>query len=241
MDTLILSPYFLLILEIKNISGTVLFDNYFQQMLRTINGIEEGFPDPLLQAKRQKIQLAHWLTNQHFADIPIEYLIVFSNPSTILKTNPNNKVPLQRVCHAAHLTEKIEHFSNLYREEKFSQKTLKKFTRTLLKNHTVAAPNTYEVSSSDIISGVECPTCNYIPMSYYRGNWLCPLCKTKSNTAQHQAVLDYFLLIEPTITNQQLRKFINLPSPFICSRILSSMKLKYSGNGKGRVYHSPYK
>jgi len=52
IDTLILSPYFALIIEVKNILGTLLFDETFNQFIRTRNEKEEGFPNPLIQAKR---------------------------------------------------------------------------------------------------------------------------------------------------------------------------------------------
>ncbi|MBU8771105.1 nuclease-related domain-containing protein [Cytobacillus oceanisediminis] len=61
IDTLILSPYFALIIEVKNILGTLLFDETFNQFIRTRNEKEEGFPNPLIQAKRQKTQLKTWL------------------------------------------------------------------------------------------------------------------------------------------------------------------------------------
>ncbi|MDA6162049.1 nuclease-related domain-containing protein, partial [Escherichia coli] len=50
--SLILSPYFALIIEVKNILGTLLFDETFNQFIRTRNEKEEGFPNPLIQAKR---------------------------------------------------------------------------------------------------------------------------------------------------------------------------------------------
>lgn len=58
IDTIIVSSHFLLFLEIKNIVGTLIFDAKFNQLIRISDGtLEEGFPDPLLQVKRQEMQL----------------------------------------------------------------------------------------------------------------------------------------------------------------------------------------
>lgn len=57
IDTIIISAHFLLFLEIKNIVGTLLFDSRFNQLIRMSEGSSEGFPDPILQVKRQEAQL----------------------------------------------------------------------------------------------------------------------------------------------------------------------------------------
>jgi Nuclease-related domain len=91
MDVLILSLSFILILEVKNISGTIIFDETFQQMIRIKNEEEEVFPDPVLQVNHQKFQLGSLLKNKKFPNIPIETLVVMTNPSTLFK---NQKILL---------------------------------------------------------------------------------------------------------------------------------------------------
>ncbi|WP_162357091.1 nuclease-related domain-containing protein [Metabacillus mangrovi] len=49
MDTLYLSPSFALIIEVKNISGTLIFEPGLNQMIRSKDGIKTGFADPILQ------------------------------------------------------------------------------------------------------------------------------------------------------------------------------------------------
>lgn len=55
MDTLILTNHFALIIEVKNISGTLHFDQRFNQLIRVSqDGREEGFPDPFSQVSQQQ-------------------------------------------------------------------------------------------------------------------------------------------------------------------------------------------
>ncbi|WNS75007.1 nuclease-related domain-containing protein [Bacillus sp. DTU_2020_1000418_1_SI_GHA_SEK_038] len=89
IDTLVLSPTFALILETKNISGTLFFDSKFKQLIRYLNDNEDGFLDPITQAERQKREFRNWL-HQRNISIPIEYLVVISNPTTVIKTDPKN-------------------------------------------------------------------------------------------------------------------------------------------------------
>lgn len=57
IDTLLISPKFILMLEVKNIAGKLFFDQEFHQLVRTLNDKEEVFPDPILQVKRHETQL----------------------------------------------------------------------------------------------------------------------------------------------------------------------------------------
>lgn len=57
IDTLIVTKSYLLIIEVKNIAGTIHFDPLFNQLIRIKEGKEMAFPDPLLQVKRHELQL----------------------------------------------------------------------------------------------------------------------------------------------------------------------------------------
>lgn len=56
MDHLVLSSWFALLIESKNIYGHLYFDPDSKQLFRTYENQKEGFPDPILQVKRQMKQ-----------------------------------------------------------------------------------------------------------------------------------------------------------------------------------------
>ncbi len=67
MDTLILTNHFALIIEVKNISGTLHFDQKFNQLIRVSqDGREKGFPDPFSQVSQQQKRLQDWLNKESF-------------------------------------------------------------------------------------------------------------------------------------------------------------------------------
>jgi Nuclease-related domain len=104
IDTLLLTNSFALILEVKNIAGSIEFDSIFNQIIQKKNGLEIALPDPIIQTGRQESQFRLWLQEHHFPPIPIRTLIVISNPQTIIRSNDKNVS--QQVIHVALLPKK---------------------------------------------------------------------------------------------------------------------------------------
>ncbi|MED3574727.1 nuclease-related domain-containing protein [Cytobacillus praedii] len=239
IDTLLLTPYFALILEIKNFSGTLYFDPMFNQWIQTAQTGEKGYPCPIEQANQQKQGLKKWLEARNIS-IPIDFLVVISKPSTILKTAHGNTPILQKVLHVQFLLDKIQKLTS--KETILKHKELKRIARLMVKEHrseTFDILSFYKVIPSEIISGVFCANCMSIQMTRCYGNWICPECKQKDRHAHVRAVEDYFLLFNDTpLSNQRFRDFLHLTSPYIANRLLLSMNLPFTGSRKDRLCHS---
>ncbi|CAH0346375.1 nuclease-related domain-containing protein [Bacillus sp. CECT 9360] len=239
MDSLIISKYFALIIEIKNISGALYFDRTFNQLIRTINDKEEGFPDPILQVKRQQRELVSWMEVEKFTPLPVEYLVIISNPSTVIKLKSGYSREYEKICHSADLENKIKELENKYSKEAISQKELKKISRLLIREHSPHNPNvleTYTIPREHLLTGTICPICSHLPMIRKIGFWLCPSCNSPSKHAHIQALNDYFHLIKPYIKNTESRDFLHIPSRHIAKRILKSMNLPSEGAPKNKRY-----
>ncbi|MGE6375487.1 nuclease-related domain-containing protein [Peribacillus muralis] len=86
MDILIPTPFFLLIVEVKNMAGEILFDNTFNQLIRiNPDGKTEAFDDPILQVSRQRMHLLDWLKTKNINNLPVETLVVSTHSSTIIR------------------------------------------------------------------------------------------------------------------------------------------------------------
>ena len=239
IDTLVLSKRFVLILEVKNISGTLFFDQSFRQLIRTTNDKEDGFPDPLLQVRRQKLQVESWLKKHQFQSPPIVAFIVISNPSSIIKTDSHHKELFQTVLHAATLPTKVELLENRYQKEILTTKDLKRISRLLIKQHTQANPDVlkqFQINKSEILPGVHCPDCLMLPLIKKRTGWFCHNCEVTYKNAHIQSLMDYFLLIRPTITNQQFREFLQIQSMSTTTKLLNALNSQHSGRFKDRKY-----
>lgn len=65
MDTVIITTYAVYIIEIKNFDGILIFDTFFNQLIRHNGSKEEGFRSPITQATTQADLLKQWLHRHH--------------------------------------------------------------------------------------------------------------------------------------------------------------------------------
>ncbi|WP_010195703.1 nuclease-related domain-containing protein [Bacillus sp. m3-13] len=238
MDVLILTSKYFLIIEIKNIIGQVTFENHFSQFIRTLNGIEEGFYNPLDQVKKQKLRLDSFIESQKMKRPPIKSLVCFTNPQTIIRSDSRVKAS-QSVMHAHNLFSKLEELNQQFNSSIFTEKELLKISRKLLKQHCEEDVNIlerYDISPDEIIKGVQCPGCSNIPMTRQNGSWFCNGCNTKYKEAHKATLEDYLLLFGPNITHQELKEFLGLTTNSTTSKIIYSLGLTHCGSRYRRTY-----
>lgn len=240
LDTLILNPTYILIIEVKNISGILFYDHIFSQLLRTKNGIEEPFQDPIAQVERQKYQLENWFSKNKLPTVPIETLVVMTHSQSVLRTNDVSSRISKKVVHSVQLLDRIMQLQKKYKQHVLlSREVMNKLTRRLIQEHTprdVDLFERYKISKDMIIKGVQCTECLAFDMKKGYRSWNCPHCSHSSKTSHLKALNDYSLLIQPTITNQQARDFLKLSSVSAASKLLISLKLPHTGTTRGRIY-----
>jgi len=243
IDTLILSPYFIVIVEMKNYVGRLFFDQDFHQLIRTVDAKVESFQCPILQVNRQEAQLRAWLAKNKLPTIPIISFVVISNSSTIITADPKHIERVkEKVIHAGYFPQKMDKQFSIFLAEAIPLKELKKLARLIMRQSTQYKPEIlqqFQIGKSEILTGVHCPKCRVLGMIRINGLWHCLHCKTDSKEAHIEALQDYSLLISTTITNKQLRNFLHISSTSVANKILSSLNLKYSGEKRGRVYELP--
>lgn len=241
IDALVITTNAVLILEVKNFTGTLFFEPVFNQFIRKNNNKTEGFPNPLLQAQRHQTLLIEWLKEHGFQSFPVDYLIVISNPSTILETPTEHSLLSQKVLHAEKVVNKILELNNHFKKKKLNPPTLCTY---FLKLHSPPFPNILDkfgIQKNEIIKGIKCSNCSYYVMERAYGRWICPSCKYQSKHAHIQAINDYFLLISDSITNKQCQDFLSISNRKIVHRLLTSMYLPSTQYEKGKrtVYYRP--
>ncbi len=240
MDTLLLSPYFFLILEVKNYDGTVIFDHAFKQLIRIVDGVEVGYPYPITQVERHKSQLHLWLSQKGVRQIPIETLVVFGFSSTIIKATSHQDVLAQKIIHSENIPETVRKLKETYNKRLLSNDELHRLAKQLIRSNKPKLPNlleTYQIKKNDLIKGVYCPSCQAIPMQRRKKHWSCRHCGHTSIVAHLDSLKDYAFLWDTYITNEELRSFLQLPSASSAAYILNKMELPFTGKTKGRKYN----
>jgi hypothetical protein len=245
LDSLLISPYFFLHIDAKHLSGKIEIDHTLGQMKRVrLNNESDVYNDPTLQIKRHEMQLREWMQVNKHNVLPFESLVVFTHPNaclTILNGHPYRR----RIIKNGLLIETITGLQQKYRRPVFSHKDLEKICRQLIKQHTPSWENLlskYSISPVDIMTGVFCPKCGWRPMERIHGNWRCinQSCKYEHIDCHLSALSDYALIFGPTISNSQLRNFLQLSSVHTATRILISLNSPSDGNRRYRVYRLPF-
>lgn len=234
IDTLLITSSFLLIIDIKNITGRVDYDEDKFQFIRTrSDGKQEGFTNPKNQVLRHG-QYFNRLFQNNKISLPIEYAVIFSNPSTIIGNVPAD-IPF---IHANGLRFHISKLQSKY-QTTLSENQLKLLSNLLISNLKRKESRT-TIQKDRFKKGVLCQFCNYdAHMSYQNGKWICNVCGERNNIAFLEALNDYRLLISERITNSEFRDFFGIDSFNTASKILSRSSLIPIGNNKGRYYIIP--
>ncbi|ANC78559.1 hypothetical protein ABE65_017840 [Fictibacillus phosphorivorans] len=240
IDTLIITPHFLLIIESKNIAGHLYFKSAYDPLIRTLNDHQEAFDNPVEQVKRQSYHLMAILNNFKVLHVPIESLVIMTNPKAITEFSPAYKEARLKVIKSSGLVAKFEELSNKHRKEIILPKDSKKISKNLMKIHTPDNPDVcskFQIHPNHLLTGVFCPSCETELLQRRRRTWYCPSCKNNYNKAHEAALVDYALLISSTISNKSCKQFLNLTSTNQSYQLLKSLNLLFTGNRKSRIYH----
>lgn len=243
IDTLILTRNLIIILEVKNIKGELEYDPDFQQLTQKVGTEVKGIKNPIFQVEAQKRNLEAFLHEMNLFNIPIEYLVVISDPKTILRCKQQNQEVFDKMIHAESLPLYLDKLVAQYQHERMDITTLQKLHQHLLNNQSPHQPQLlkkFAVNTQHLIEGIPCPNCQHYPMIRANRKWFCTTCQTSSKDAHIQVILDYFLLHKTTITNKECRKLLHITSKKVAYRLLMAMNLKWEGDKKGRKYFSPY-
>jgi len=239
-DTFLLTPEFGLIIDVKNMAGKLTFDTDNEQFIQNNNDKEKGYDYPIAQAERHKKYIQELLRAHHFPPIPIVYLVVISNSyASYTVTGKNSYKVKPRICKADVMLNRIEQLEKTFTDPVLTKKDLRKLGRLLLKMNTpptIQILKKYGIQKTDLLTGVHCPFCNHLHLIRKKQQWYCTSCDSYSKDAHINALMDYFLLVDLKITNQQFREFVRLKSPYISKRLLQSSSLQYLGTNRYRFY-----
>ncbi|MCC3356139.1 nuclease-related domain-containing protein [Bacillus sp. REN16] len=239
IDSFILSPNFILDVDAKNHKGELHFDHHFEQMHQTYEGRKKTYTCPLTQLYRHRLQLKRLLEANKMAVPSIESLVVITNPSTSITVSDYHP-GAKNIIRAPSLISKMEQFEKMHKKVVLDNKQVQRLVKLLKKLHTPLNKDilqSFGIQGSELLKGVFCPVCDALPMKRSKRKWCCTNCGHTSTDAHLKAILDYFLLIDNTITNKKLREFLLLPSRITATNILLSLGLEKTGEKKGAKYH----
>ena len=232
MDILIITQYYALILEVKNIKGEITFTE--QQMIRTLATKKtHAYDNPFLQLEEYEIQLKRLFQANHIS-LPVFSAVAFPFSSSIIKDPPRNKTILFRRGIKPYIR-KLQASPCI-----LSPTQLESLKNLLLKKnidfHPFPITNHFDIDPNSLRKGVECLQCGLIGMKKVIRNWYCPRCKSSHPYAHESALKDYFLIYKSTISNLECQQFLQLNNKHEATKILNNPRLIKVGQSRSRKY-----
>ena len=234
IDILLLTTQFIMLAEVKNISGTLSYDNKLRQFQRVrFDGVHESFPNPFDQLQRHHEFLYYLLRNGKF-QIPIIPIIINAN----YNANFDQSLRDQPIINVSSLRTKLSELRKQYRVVTTTKNLLT--IQNFLKNQTVFHEANRYVPYHSIQKGVLCPVCDYKSLMLYENKtWRCLQCNKTNRKALKMALKDYRILVSPEITNKAFREWTNINNVYTASKILHRLAFPSKGGNRNRVYFIP--
>jgi hypothetical protein len=234
IDSLFITPAYAVVIETKNLAGSIKVKNNPPQLVQTLdNGDIKSYVSPVLQVQSNMELLQDWFHSRNMS-LPVYGVVVLAFPKKEVELI-NNDIQFLYPSGIPSYIRSLPTTPHLLDEKNFFS-----LVNDLLHSDKEYIPNpislTYSLQKNEIFTGVFCPSCRFLGMTKYRGGWYCPACAQKSSHAHVQAIRDWFLLFGGKMTNRDCREFLNIPQRSTATRILQSMKLHAEGEKRNRTY-----
>lgn len=235
MDGLLLTERCAIIIESKNISGEIHFDEATGEFFRfDRDGNKTSFEDPRVQLAKHIRFLERWFRPRKIS-MPVAGLVVFTAKHCEFASKPRGAP----ICKAYQMPEYLLNIWQSYPPNAASPK-LPKISKLLLNHQTPFRRNPlcqqYSIDAADLKTGVLCRGCRTLTMKRMKRGWTCARCGERDPLAHEFAVREYFSLVGSELTNQEFRRFCRIESRHVASRLLSQLDLEVAGELKARVY-----
>ncbi|MDN7241726.1 nuclease-related domain-containing protein [Planococcus sp. N028] len=220
IDLVLLTPAFALVLEVKNFSGLLSFDEKSYHMKQeTRDGKILGYNSPVTQAwnAREELKvLFDWLG----IELPVYTAIVLPYSSTLIEKAPSD-IPVIYGYSLNHFISRLPQTGQLK-----SLSELEAIGQLLIDHHSLFPKTDYsKLYSYDIEQlkkGVLC-VCGASCQKLSQRTFVCHSCGMKNSDGYERALEDWFEFASPEITNAQVREYLGLKDKYAAGYLMRKM------------------
>ena len=233
VDTLVLHPAFVLVAEVKNMTGELYFDEGTGQFYRFRNGVREGMRNPEDQLNRSVAATERFLAS---IELPVQVhgAIVLASYNGLIIQGPVNR-PIFPVDRLPGHIEKLEKENRAILRRSDLQYVVDTLNLLSIEKREQYF-KWYKITSNDIGPGVRCPGCFRIGMERGYGKWICMDCKATSTDAHLATLQEYRLMYGKEITSKKMRDFIQIPDLYLANRLLRERFTTVNKNKRNKRY-----
>lgn len=235
IDTVLLTPYFAVILEVKNYTGTLSFDEKsFHMKQQTRDGQFMGFNSSITQAWNAQEELKS-LFEQLAVSLSVYDCVVLPYPTTLIEQTPV-EVPF---VYGYSLKRFI---SSLPRTgSPLSPEEMARVGQLLIECHRPFSKKNfqewYRFSSPDLKRGVLCGVCGLRGVKQSQRMFFCDNCQMPVSDGYARGLADWFDFVSPQISSVQCREFLGLKDAHAVRYLMAKMQIARRGNARGIRYY----
>ncbi|MGK7376417.1 nuclease-related domain-containing protein [Planococcus sp. 1R117A] len=234
IDTVVLTPHFAVVLEVKNYSGTLSFDEQsFHMKQETRDGKFFGYNSPVTQAWNAREELLILFQRLGIL-LPVYTAVVLPYSTTLIEKAPK-EVP---VIYGYSLNRFL---SSLPRTGlPMSPQELARAGQLVIDHHTLFPQmnyqDVYRYQVKDLKKGVLCGSCGAVCARKSERVHVCVKCQSDVRDGYFRALDDWFEFVSPVISNAQCWEFLGLKDKHAAGYVLRKMGLASHGDSVQRVY-----
>ncbi|MEK3935775.1 nuclease-related domain-containing protein [Sporosarcina sp. FSL W7-1349] len=234
MDSILITPAFIVIFEVKNYAGKIWIKSKPTQFIRELpSGERKVMSSPIVELERKQYLLNNWLV-QRKINLPIKTIVAFAFTNELMMEE-ELEIKILFTNEVPNYLRTLPVENEIIRREKIQNLAI-----SVRKHHQEYDPfpmiETMGLAREDILFGVICPSCGCRQMEWIQRKWGCPHCKHASTTCHHDALADWTCLISKRITNKEFREFTFLKNPHVAKRLLLRSGLTKRGERRGAYY-----
>lgn len=234
IDTLIITRSYILIVEVKNIIGTIHFKTSPNQLIRTLNEKITPFKCPIIQLERNQDGIQTWL-NQTQWNIPIYTILVFASDRAIIENAPTH----QAILFAKNLPLFIQKLNKL--PPQVTNNQFQKMKEIITRKNTVFVEKPlcekYGIDPMELKKGILCMHCGEQLYRITERQWRCEACRQIDKDPIPRNIEDLFILMKQEITTKECMYLLRLNSRYILNYTFQKMKLIKIKKGNKTTYH----
>lgn len=230
IDFIVFTKSCILLLEVKNIKGTIRFQQYPAQLVRTLDGITQAMDCPFTQMTRNAFQFKKLLGSQ---SLPVFSAVVWANRSAII-----DPLSFEAPHPLLFLKQLPDYISKLPKEEAEGislQRLVKRIQSKATPFFQTNLCERYGVLPQELMRGYICLSC-YEKLRLHVRSWSCPNCKILNKTCLKSNIMDVFDLKGDMLTSQEIRSTIGEVSKRQLKELVEAGNLMMTGASRNRRY-----
>ncbi|MGE7625055.1 nuclease-related domain-containing protein [Viridibacillus sp. NPDC096237] len=233
IDSILITQSYILLIEIKNMRGTLHFNEQPYQLIQEIDGQSIAYHCPQMQLLRASDTFERWLKNVELQQVPIYKTIIMPNSRTVIKTPPKT-VPLIMSKEVALFIQKLNELPVVINEAQLDELIHAVKVNNKAYKHRPLCEN-YNIPIEQVKKGVICH-CGTSGIRISERTWYCPDCHTAIPNSIEQTLHDWFSICAEEITIKKCMDFLECNSRTLISRELNNCNYIALGKTKSRRF-----